>query len=337
MPVPILKHIVIYCVFNIDRYTHTVDCMEPKKFTQREDRIFNWTNGTAQTIPLMEFISLRRPDTKRTDIKKWLKFGHITVGGNVTSQFNAPVAPGVTVSFNASRPWPVFHHPRIKLIYEDDDVMVIHKGYGLLSVPTESHRKEANAYEIMRNYIKEQNPRNKLFIVHRLDRDTSGLMMFAKSQEAQEVLRHNWNNIILERLYVAVLEGYLKEDKGFVKSRLTENSQFVVYSTDNPEEGRVAVTHYEVLARGNGYTLAQFSLDTGRKNQIRVHAHDMGHPIAGDRKYGAKTSPIHRLALHAQTLRFAHPITRKDMNFQSPIPPQFSSVVGAHKEKNTSK
>lgn len=311
--------------------------MEPKKFTQREDRIFNWTNGTAQTIPLMEFISLRRPDTKRTDIKKWLKFGHITVGGNVTSQFNAPVAPGVTVSFNASRPWPVFHHPRIKLIYEDDDVMVIHKGYGLLSVPTESHRKEANAYEIMRNYIKEQNPRNKLFIVHRLDRDTSGLMMFAKSQEAQEVLRHNWNNIILERLYVAVLEGYLTEDKGFVKSRLTENSQFVVYSTDNPEEGRVAVTHYEVLARGNGYTLAQFSLDTGRKNQIRVHAHDMGHPIAGDRKYGAKTSPIHRLALHAQTLRFAHPITRKDMNFQSPIPPQFSSVVGAHKEKNTSK
>lgn len=311
--------------------------MEPKKFTQREDRIFNWTNGTAQTIPLMEFISLRRPDTKRTDIKKWLKFGHITVGGNVTSQFNAPVAPGATVSFNASRPWPVFHHPRIKLIYEDDDVMVIHKGYGLLSVPTESHRKEANAYEIMRNYIKEQNPRNKLFIVHRLDRDTSGLMMFAKSQEAQDVLRHNWNNIILERLYVAVLEGYLKEDKGFVKSRLTENSQFVVYSTDNPEEGRVAVTHYEVLARGNGYTLAQFSLDTGRKNQIRVHAHDMGHPIAGDRKYGAKTSPIHRLALHAQTLRFAHPITRKDMNFQSPIPPQFSSVVGAHKEKNTSK
>lgn len=311
--------------------------MEPKKFTQREDRIFNWTNGTAQTIPLMEFISLRRPDTKRTDIKKWLKFGHITVGGNVTSQFNAPVAPGATVSFNASRPWPVFHHPRIKLIYEDDDVMVIHKGYGLLSVPTESHRKEANAYEIMRNYIKEQNPRNKLFIVHRLDRDTSGLMMFAKSQEAQDVLRHNWNNIILERLYVAVLEGYLKEDKGFVKSRLTENSQFVVYSTDNPEEGRVAVTHYEVLARGNGYTLAQFSLDTGRKNQIRVHAHDMGHPIAGDRKYGAQTSPIHRLALHAQTLRFAHPITRKDMNFQSPIPPQFSSVVGAHKEKNTSK
>jgi len=141
--------------------------------------------------------------------------------------------------------------------------------------------------------------RNKLWVVHRLDRHTTGLMMFAKSERANEVLRHNWNNIILERLYVAVLEGYLEHDKGFVKSRLTENSRFVVYSTDVPGEGRLAVTHYEVIGRGNGYTLARFSLDTGRKNQIRVHASDLGHPIAGDRKYGAKTSPVNRLALHA--------------------------------------
>lgn len=311
--------------------------MEPRRFTQREDRTFQWTNDTGQPVPLMQFVTMQRPDTKRTDIKKWLRFGHLMVDGKVSTQFDEQVGPGATVSFNASRPWPVFHHPRIKLVYEDDDVMVIHKGYGLLSVPTESHRKELNAYEIMRDYVKDQSPRNKLFIVHRLDRDTSGLMMFAKSQEAQDVLRHNWNNIILERLYVAVLEGNLEQDKGYVKSRLTENSQFVVYSTENPEEGRVAVTHYEVLTRGNGYTLAQFSLDTGRKNQIRVHAHDLGHPIAGDRKYGAKSSPINRLALHARTLRFAHPITRKDMNFQTPIPPQFSAVVGSRREKQAPK
>ena len=311
--------------------------MEPRRFTQREDRTFQWTNDTGQPVPLMQFVTMHRPDTKRTDIKKWLKFGHLMVDGKVSTQFDEPVNPGATVNFNASRPWPVFHHPRIKLVYEDEDVMVIHKGYGLLSVPTESHRKELNAYEIMRDYVKDQNPRNKLFIVHRLDRDTSGLMMFAKSQEAQDVLRHNWNNIILERLYVAVLEGNLELDKGYVKSRLTENSQFVVYSTENPEEGRVAVTHYEVLTRGNGYTLAQFSLDTGRKNQIRVHAHDLGHPIAGDRKYGAKSSPINRLALHARTLRFAHPITRKDMNFQTPIPLQFSAVVGSRREKQAPK
>lgn len=294
----------------------------------REDRIFIWTNNGDTPVPLMQFVTTQRPDSKRGDIKKWLKFGHFKVNGVVTSQFDTPVEPGMEVQFNASRPWVVFHHPRIQLIYEDDDVMVIHKGYGLLSVATESHRKEENAYEIMKDYVKQQNPRNKLYVVHRLDRDTTGLMMFAKSEEAQEVLRHNWNNIILERLYVAVLEGYLPEDQGFVKSRLAENSQFVVYSTEEPDQGRLAVTHYKVLGRGRGYTLAQFSLDTGRKNQIRVHAHDLGHPIAGDRKYGALKSPINRLALHAQTLRFAHPITRKDMNFHTPVPPQFTALIG---------
>ncbi|MDE6340028.1 MAG: RluA family pseudouridine synthase [Muribaculaceae bacterium] len=275
----------------------------------------------------MEFVTARRPDSKRNDIKKWMKFGHLKVDGQVTTAFDAPVAPGAVVEFNSTRPYPKFRHPRIEIVYEDDDVLVINKGYGLLSVSTLSHKKEENAYEILRNYVKEVNPRNKLFIVHRLDRDTSGLMMFAKSEEAQDVLRHNWNNMILERLYVAVLEGYLEEDKGYVKSRLAENSQFVVYSTDNPEEGRVAVTHYEVVGRGNGYTLAQFSLDTGRKNQIRVHAKELGHPIAGDRKYGATKSPLHRLALHARTLRFAHPITRKDMNFETPIPPKFAAAI----------
>ncbi|MBD5341027.1 MAG: RluA family pseudouridine synthase [Bacteroides sp.] len=275
----------------------------------------------------MEFVAARRPDNKRNDIKKWMKFGHLKVNGQVTKAFDAPVAPGDVVEFNATRPFPTFRHSRIEIVYEDDDIIVINKGYGLLSVSTLSHKKEENAYEILRNYVKEVNPRNKLFIVHRLDRDTSGLMMFAKSEEAQEVLRHNWNNMILERLYVAVLEGYLENNSGYVKSRLAENSQFVVYTTENPDEGRVAVTHYEVVGRGNGYTLAQFSLDTGRKNQIRVHAKELGHPIAGDKKYGATKSPLHRLALHARTLRFAHPITRKDMNFETPIPPKFAAAI----------
>lgn len=300
---------------------------EKRRRPLKEDRIFTWDNRGTEPLPLMEFVEARRPDTKRSDIKKWLKNGHLKVDGVVTTAFDAPVAPGAVVEYNSSRPFTVFHHPRIELVYEDDHILVINKGYGLLSVSTLSHKKELNAYEIMRNYVKEVNPRNKLFIVHRLDRDTSGLMMFAKSEEAQEVLRHNWNNMILERLYVAVLEGSLEQDKGYVKSRLAENSQFVVYSTEEPEEGRIAVTHYEVLGRGNGYTLAQFSLDTGRKNQIRVHASDLGHPIAGDKKYGAVKNPLHRLALHAMTLRFAHPITRKDMNFQTPIPPKFAAAI----------
>ena len=298
-----------------------------KKTPFKEDKIFVWDNRGEQTLPLMEFVAARRPDNKRNDIKKWMKFGHLKVNGQVTKAFDAPVDPGDVVEFNATRPFPTFRHSRIEIVYEDDDIIVINKGYGLLSVSTLSHKKEENAYEILRNYVKEVNPRNKLFIVHRLDRDTSGLMMFAKSEEAQEVLRHNWNNMILERLYVAVLEGYLENNSGYVKSRLAENSQFVVYTTENPDEGRVAVTHYEVVGRGNGYTLAQFSLDTGRKNQIRVHAKELGHPIAGDKKYGATKSPLHRLALHARTLRFAHPITRKDMNFETPIPPKFAAAI----------
>lgn len=301
----------------------------------RGDRIVEYVNGAETPRPLMEFITAMRPDAKRNDVKKWLRYGHMAVNGVVSTAFDAPVNPGDKVTLNLTRPIPRFRHPRIEIVYEDDDVIVIHKGYGVLSVGTQSHKKEETAYDIVRAWVKEQDPRNKLYVVHRLDRHTTGLMMFAKSERAQEVLRHNWNNIILERLYVAVLEGYLEEDKGYVKSRLAENSQFVVYSTDVPGEGRLAVTNYQVLRRGNGYTLAQFSLDTGRKNQIRVHASDLGHPIAGDKKYGAKTSPIHRLALHAQTLRFAHPVTKKDMNFQSPVPRDFEAIVrrgGAQKK-----
>lgn len=300
---------------------------ERNRHNFKEDRIFTWVQRGDSAETLMEFISRMRPDNKRNDIKKWMKYGHLKVNGIVTSAFDTPVNPGDEVQFNASRPFPSFHHHRIEIVYEDADVIVINKGYGLLSVPTQNNKKEENAYEILRNYVKEVDPRNKLFIVHRLDRDTSGLMMFAKSEEAQNVLRHNWNNIILERLYVAVLQGYLEQDKGYVKSRLAENSQYVVYSTENQDEGRLAVTHYEVLGRGNGLTLAQFSLDTGRKNQIRVHAKDLGHPIAGDKKYGATKSPLHRLALHARTLRFAHPITRKDMNFETPVPKKFADAI----------
>lgn len=293
----------------------------------REDRILTFVNKAEEGTGLMEFVAQSMPDAKRNDIKKWLRYGHLMIDGAVARAFDAPVAPGAEVLLNISRPFPVFNHPRIELVYEDEDVMVINKGYGMLSVGTASKKKEENAYDIMREYVKTVDPRNKLWVVHRLDRHTTGLMMFAKSERAHDVLRHNWNNIILERLYVAVLEGYLEQEKGYIKSRLTENSQYVVYSTDVPGEGRVAVTHYEVMGQGNGYTLAHFSLDTGRKNQIRVHAADMGHPIAGDRKYGAQTSPIHRLALHAQTLRFAHPVTKKDMNFQTPVPREFTGVI----------
>lgn len=301
-----------------------------------EDRVFAWRNETEETQPLMEFVMKNSLNSKRSDVKTWLRYGHLMINGVVTTAFNAPVEPGQWVELNIARPFVVLKHPRLQLVYEDDDVIVVNKGYGLLSVSTESHRKEESAFSILRDYVKRQHPTNKLYVVHRLDRDTSGLMMFTKTEEAQEALRHNWNNMVLERTYVALLEGALRQDSGYVKSRLAENSQFVVYSTDDPGEGKLAVTHYKVLKRANGFTLAEFSLDTGRKNQIRVHCKDLGHPIVGDRKYGAKHSPINRLALHARTLRFAHPITRKDMRFETPVPSRFMALVkGGNKVENS--
>lgn len=292
-----------------------------------ENRIIARQNLTEQPVPLMKFVENMLDSPKRNDVKKWLKFDHLMIDGVVTNAFDAPVNPGQWVELNVTRPFVVFKHPRLKIVYEDDDIIVVNKGYGLLSVGTGSRKKEDTAYSILKNYVKKKHPANKIFVVHRLDRDTSGLMMFAKNMEAQTAMQYNWNNMVLERKYVALLEGRMEENNGVIKSNLEENSRFEVYSSETAGAGKTAVTHYKVLERGHGYTLAEFSLDTGRKNQIRVHAKDLGHPITGDRKYGAKASPIHRLALHARTLRFAHPVTRKDMHFELPIPSRFVGLL----------
>lgn len=275
---------------------------------------------------LLEFLFSSMPQRKKTSVKELLKHNSVMVNSLVTTQFNYPLNPGDVVKVNLTREFPVFYNRRLKIVYEDDDVIVANKGYGLLSMGTEKIH-EGTAYSILKDYLKWVDPRNKIFIIHRLDRDTSGLMMFAKNIEVKETMQHNWNNLVLERKYLCVVEGYVEKDEGIIKSYLAENSRFEVYSTDNPEEGQPAMTRYKVLRRGKGRTLLEVSLDTGRKNQIRVHMKDLGHPIVGDRKYGASSSPIHRLCLHAQTLRFAHPITRKDMNFQTPVPAAFEGLV----------
>lgn len=291
----------------------------------QEDKIIGFVNDTSETKGLLEFVELKFNSRSRTSVKSWLKHGQIMVDGKITTAFDTPVNPGSEVKVNVARQFVTLRHPRLKLVYEDDDIIVIDKGYGLLSVgiPGAGNKKVESAYDILRDYVKRQSPTNKLFVVHRLDRDTTGLMMFAKNKETMETLRHNWNNYVLQRFYVALLEGIVEDDSGIIKSHLAENSQYKVYSTENEDEGKLAVTSYKVLRRGKGTTLVEFALSTGRKNQIRVHASEMGHPICGDRKYGAKTKKAHRLCLHARTLRFAHPVTHKDMNFESPIPRDF--------------
>lgn len=278
-------------------------------------------------VALLEFLIAAMPHRKRTTVKELLQHNCVKAAGTVTTRFDHPLHAGDAVEVNLTREWPRFYNRRVKLVYEDDDIIVINKGYGLLSMGNDKVR-EGTAYSILKEYVKWENPRNKIFIVHRLDRDTSGLMMFARNVEAKEGMQHNWNNMVLDRKYLAVVEGKVENDEGVVRSYLVENTRYEVYSTQDPQVGgQLAVTRYKVLARGNGYTLLEVSLDTGRKNQIRVHMKDIGHPIAGDRKYGAKSSPIHRLALHAQTLRFIHPITRREMRFETPVPAAFAKMV----------
>lgn len=277
-------------------------------------------------LGLLEYLFHCLPDRKRTTVKEYLKHNQVMVNGTVTTMFNKPLSEGDTVSVNTSREFQTFSNPRLQIVYEDDDILVVNKGYGLLSVGTDK-KKDLTAYSLLRDYLKRKDPRNKIFIVHRLDQQTSGLMMFAKTMEAKEAMQHNWNNMVLERKYIAVVHGVLEPEEGVIRSYLAENSAHEMYSTDDPSKGRLAVTGYRTVKKRGSYSMVELSLSTGRKNQIRVHMKEAGHVIVGDRRYGSEASPIHRLALHAQTLRFVHPVTRRDMNFSSALPPGFAKLV----------
>ena len=288
---------------------------------------------TEPGMRLLDYLFAVMPDRKRVTVKDYLKHNQVRVNSNTTRQFDQMLRPGDVVEVNATREFQTLDSKRVSIVYEDDDILVVNKGYGLLSVASDSNRKHETAYSILRDYLKRVDPRQKLFIVHRLDQHTSGLMMFAKSAAAKETMQHNWNNMVLERRYVAVVEGRPDPAEGTVDTLLAENSEHVVYSTDDPAEGKRAVTQYRTLRSGRGYSLVELQLSTGRKNQIRVHMHDLGCPIAGDRKYGAKSSPMHRVALHARTLRFVHPTTRRDMNFSTAVPAAFAKCVGGYNPK----
>lgn len=296
---------------------------ERRRFTP--DVILTFTVG-KDAPHLLEFLQQAMPDKKRTTVKDFLKHRQVMVGDEVTTQWNQELRKGDIVKVNTSREFQTFSNPRIKIVYEDDDILVVNKGYGLLSVGTDK-KTSGTAYSIMRDYLKRKDPRNKIFIVHRLDQHTSGLMVFAKNPEAKNGLQHNWNNMVIERCYVAIVEGEIEPESGKIESYLAENSAHEVYSTDNPQLGRRAITYYKTLKSRGAYSMVELQLATGRKNQIRVHMKELGHPIVGDRRYGGQKSPLHRLCLHAQTLRFIHPITRRDMNFTSALPAGFEKLV----------
>jgi 23S rRNA pseudouridine1911/1915/1917 synthase len=210
----------------------------------------------------------------------------------------------------------------LNILHEDDDIIVVEKEAGLLSIASPKE-KELTAYRQLMEHVRRGNPRNRIFVVHRIDRDTSGVIMFAKSKKAQQLLQHSWQVSVLERTYIALVEGAVKKTKDTITSSLKESKTLMMYSSQKPNDGKKAVTHYKVIQSNRNFSLLKVNLETGRKNQIRVHMQDIGHPIVGDKKYGSKINPINRLGLHAQVLTFQHPTTDQALRFETKIPEKF--------------
>jgi 23S rRNA pseudouridine1911/1915/1917 synthase len=275
---------------------------------------------------LMKFLIANFPGKNRNNIKTLLKDRQILVNGEVVSQFNHPLRPGDQVMQRPEKIPEAKQYRGYSIVYEDPHIVVIDKHAGVLSMSTDGKR-DITAYSMLSDHVKRQNPANKIFIVHRLDRDTSGIMMFVKRKDLQKKLQSNWNRSVQERSYLALVEGELENKEGNVVSYIKENSALNVFSSNDPEQGLRAVTHYRVIKTNKQFSLLKIELGTGRKNQIRVHLNELGHPIVGDKKYGSTINPIGRLGLHAQVLAFDHPETGELMRFESPVPKKFKFII----------
>ena len=279
-----------------------------------------------EPMELMEFLSAKMPQASRTKLKSLLSKRIVFVDNVITTQYNFPLKPGMRVQISRSRNNHEFHNKLLNIVYEDAYLIVVEKKPGLLSVSTE-RQKERTACTILNEYLKRSAGRqSRVYVVHRLDRDTSGLMMFAKDEKTQHTLRDNWHRIVFDRRYVAVVAGDMEKDAGIVHSWLTDRVLYV-HSSPVDDGGKEAVTHYQTIKRANGYSLVELHLETGRKNQIRVHMQDLGHPVVGDGRYGIEDlNPLGRLALHAFKLCFYHPVTGEKLQFETPYPAEFKKL-----------
>ena len=288
---------------------------------------------------LMPFLLAKLGGMTRTSVKQLLSQRRVTVNAGIQTRHDTPVKPGDMVQINQGRGNVELRHPKLRVIYEDNALIVVEKKNGLLTVPYNPKSSEMTAYSILKDYVRKQSNRNTVHVVHRLDRETSGVLVFAKSAELQEYMRTYWKQLVTRRTYVALVEGHLEKKEGTITSWLTEDNQTaMVYSSDKDNGGQKAITNYKVLKAttiGEGdqemnISLVELNLETGRTNQIRVHMQSIGHPIIGDRKYGHgnEYSPIDRLCLHARTLEFIHPMTEKKVRFEAPLPKEFKVVEG---------
>lgn len=272
--------------------------------------------------PLLEWLLSNIGGESRSKIKATLQGKGIKVDGKVVTQFDYPLQPGMKVSVSKTkRNNDILKSRYVKIVYEDRYLVVVEKNIGILSMAAGG--RSLNVKAVLDDYFRKTRQRCTAHVVHRLDRDTSGLMIYAKDIETEQILEHNWHDIVYDRRYVAVVSGEMEEDGGTIANWLKDNKAYITYSSPVDNGGKYAVTHFHTLARTTEHSLVEYSLETGRKNQIRVHSADMGHPVCGDVKYGNGDDPVHRLCLHAYVLCFWHPVTRERMEFETMIPAQF--------------
>ena len=272
-------------------------------------------------IQLLDFIEQALQGISRSKAKAILGGGGVRVDHKNTKQFDLELKPGQLVEISKRKPKGELQSKFVKIVYEDPQIIVIEKAPGILSMASSHH--SFCVKKVLDDYFHRTHQKCSAHVVHRLDRDTSGLLVYAKTIEAEQILEHNWQDIVTDRRYMALVSGKMEQQSGTVKSWLKDNKAYFTYSSPTDNGGKFAVTHFRVLRSSDTHSLVELKLETGRKNQIRVHMQDLGHPVCGDTKYGNGDDPIGRLALHAFRLNFYHPITGEPLHFETGVPRKF--------------
>lgn len=278
---------------------------------------------------IMDFL-LKQMGVSRNRAKDLLSGRAVSIDRKLVTRHDTPVRPGEMVRVTRHKQNIMLENKDVRIIYEDKDLVVIEKGEGILSMATSP--KQYCIKKVLDEYFEKRHFRCTAHVVHRLDRETSGLMLLAKNIETARLLEDNWHKMVYDRRYVAVLSGTLPQEGGTLTSWLRESRSLTVYSSPTDNGGKLATTHYHRLQCSKEFSLVELKLDTGRKHQIRVHMSELGFPVAGDRKYGDGRDPLHRLALHAYRLNFTHPVTHEDMRFETPIPREFIKICTSQEQ-----
>ena len=274
---------------------------------------------------LLEWLLANLKGQSRTKVKATLQGGGVRVNGKRVTRHDYALRPGMRISIARHKQRYELRNRFVKIVYEDRWLVVVDKNVGILSMA--GGHSSLNVKRVLDDYFHQSRQKCTAHVVHRLDRDTSGLMIYAKDLGVEQALESNWHETVYDRRYVALVSGEMEDDEGTVASWLKDNAAYITYSSPVDNGGKYAVTHFHTLARTVDHSLVEFRLETGRKNQIRVHTADMGHPVCGDIKYGNGDDPVGRLCLHAYVLCFIHPVTHERMEFETPIPSSFKKVM----------